>query len=94
MRDGASRGHDVQLTGDDQALKAKAVAVEHFAIEEPGHGLQSHVWMRSNVHGLPGLKREWTVSIEKAPRSDHATLPHGQSAPDAQRADLRIVRRP
>jgi hypothetical protein len=95
MRDAAPGGHQVQLARPGHGRKAEAVVVQHLAGEQPRHGLQADVRVRCDVHGLATGKREGTVGIEEAPRSDQPVLAQRQCPRHGETtAEIRRARRP
>src|SRR5688572_732126 len=74
MGDPAARGHDIDATGARGCLTSEAVIVQYFTFEQPGHGLQSRMRMRGDIHRLVAAERERAESIEKTPWTDHSTV--------------------
>jgi len=68
MADAVAAGHQVQLAGPDDRVRAHAVAVLDRAGEQPAHGLQPGVRMRRHVHAVRDLVRP--VVVGEAPRAD------------------------
>ena len=73
--DPGTRRHDVDAVGPEHRFVAQAVVVNHFAVEEPRHRLQTDVRVRGHVHRLPLAERQGSEAIEKTPRPDHPPIP-------------------
>ena len=72
MRQARSRRHQVELTGSDELFGPKAVAVKHFALDQPRERLKAHVGMRSNARERRVSCDNWPEMINKTPCSDSA----------------------
>ena len=49
MGEASTSGHQVELSGSDELYRSKAVAMQHFALDQPRDGLQAHMRMRSDA---------------------------------------------
>ena len=66
VRNAASGSHQIDLTGADDLLGTKAVAMQHFSANHPGESLQTDMRMRPHLHARRrGIGRPRV--IEKAP---------------------------
>jgi hypothetical protein len=86
-------GHQVQLAGPDRLFGTEAVAMEQFAFDQPGDGLQPDVWMRSDVDAVLLVDRRRAHVIDEAPRPDAAPTALWQGPPHRYSADTRLVAR-
>src|SRR5262245_31339164 len=94
VRDARSSSHQIQLPRPYHLLVAQAVVVQHFALEQPGHRLQSDVRMRANGHRLVDAEGDRTVVIEEAPRPDQPSRAARQPpAHDQASGEHRLPRR-
>ena len=80
-------GHEVELAGRDDLLGAERVAVQRFARQQPGDGLQADVGMRRDAETAFVDGRGAHV-VDEAPRTDGASSPAGQRAAHRERSDL------
>lgn len=48
--------------------------MQHLAVEQPAHGLQSDVRVRRDSHARPGRDVGGTVMVEETPRADRAQV--------------------
>ena len=72
MRDAVAGGHQVQLARADHLLGAEAVAVQDFAGQQPGDGLQADVGMRADVEAVVFGDRGGSHLVDEAPGADSA----------------------
>ncbi len=79
----ASR-HEIELPGPHDLLRAQAVAVEHLARDEPGHGLEAQVRVRTDVDAALLGDGDRTHVVGEAPGPDGAPGPLGQHPADGQ----------
>src|SRR4051812_10500254 len=81
MGDPVACGHQVELAGLDDLLRAKAVPVQHLALDEPGDRLQADMRVRSDVQAavLRDVSRPHVV--REAPGADGAAPPAWQGPP-------------
>src|SRR5262249_39082206 len=95
MRDARPSGHEIELARPNELLTAQTVLVQHLALEQPGHGLQSDVRMRTNSHRLLSTECDRAVVIEEAPRPDQPSRvtrkrPANDQVPGEHRLPCRI----
>jgi heat-inducible transcriptional repressor len=81
-------GHQVQLSGRDDLLGAQAVAVQHLAVDQPGHRLQPGVRVGADGQAGPLGHVGRPHVVGEAPRADGAAATPGQCPPDAYPTDL------
>ena len=63
--------HQIDLAWANHLLTAQAVAVQNFAADHPGKGLESNMWMGADLHaGWSRISRAGV--IEKTPGTDLA----------------------
>ena len=87
MGDAVAGRHQVDLAGADDLGVAQAIAVQHFAADHPGEGLQADVRMRADLHARRrGVGR--TGVVEKAPGADLAQGALGNGALDGNAAHI------
>ena len=79
--------HQVDLPRANNLLAAQAVAVQHFAVNHPGEGLQANMGVRANLHA----GRWWfgrACMVQKAPGSDFAQGALGNGSVDGDAAHI------
>ena len=81
VRDAAAGGHEVDLAGPHEGVRAGGVAVLDLAGEEPRHGLQAGVRVARHDHAAGQRDVGRTVVVDEAPRADERALALGQAAP-------------
>ena len=77
-------GHQVDLTGRDPLIGAKAVAVVQLALQQIGHRREADMRVGAHIDPLPGQKFRRTHLIEKDEGPDHPARMEGQDAPDLE----------
>lgn len=70
---------------------AERVAVQRLALEQPGHGLQSDVRVRTDVEPVLLRDRRRAQMIHEAPRTDGPPCAERQGPADPQGPDLRLA---
>jgi len=80
VRNAVACRHQVHLTGAHHLFRAQAVAVQDFALDHPGEGLQPGVRVGPHMHALAGRKIHRPQVVQKTPGADHAPPPGGQDA--------------
>jgi hypothetical protein len=83
VRDAGAAGHEVQLAGAQQHVRAEAVAVPDLARYGPGHGLEPGVRVGEHRH----VRALGPELVEEAPSSHGGHLPLRQGAADVHGAD-------
>ena len=71
MHDTAAGRHPVHCAGLDALDRTEAVAVDHAAFEQVGHGREPDMRVWPHVHALTGSERDRTEMIEEDERADH-----------------------
>jgi hypothetical protein len=80
VHDAVAGGHDVELAWSYHRLRAEAVAMLDFAVEQPADRLQAGMRMSPDLHTRRATDVLRTVMIKEAPGADHADLPVWQGA--------------
>ena len=81
-------GHQVELARADHLLGAEAVAVQEFAGQQPGDGLQADVGVRADVEAVVLGDRGGAHVVDEAPGADRAAGAAGERSADREDADL------
>jgi hypothetical protein len=84
VSDSATGSHQIQLTRLDILNRANAVAVLELALDHPGCGLQTGVWMCCDNHAF--ILGGWTEVVRKCPCANHslASIRQGSSNLDSR----------
>ncbi len=90
--DAVAGRHPVDVAGDDGLHAAQAVAVDHAAVEQVGHGGQADMRMRTHVDALAGGEIDRPHVIEEDERPDRLPRGRRQHALDREAAQVAHVR--
>ena len=84
--DAEAAGHQVDLAGADDGVRAEAVAVLDLAGEQPADGLQPGVRVGRDVHAAGAGDVVRAVVVGEAPGADQRALALREGAPHGHRA--------
>src|ERR1035437_10134237 len=87
------RRHQIELAGHDDLLRTETVAVQRLSVNEPRHGLQSAVRVRSDVETALFSDVGWAHVVGEAPGANRAVRSLRQCAANADFADPRVMAR-
>jgi hypothetical protein len=86
-----TRGHDIDAACSKQRFVSEAVVMHELAVEEPRHGLQSHVRMRANIHRRRIRERQRSETVEKTPGPNQAPPLYGKHPRHGQRTERHVA---
>src|SRR5690606_35071807 len=70
----APRGHQVDLAGTQLLDVSRAVAVQHFALQQIADGGEAYVRVRTGVHAFARSEDHRPEAVEKDEGPDHPSL--------------------
>ena len=86
--DAAPRHHPVDSAGQDDLVRAQAIAVLELAAEEVGHCREADMGMRADVDALTRDEVSRSHLVEENERPDHLALRRGKRPANLETADV------
>src|SRR5262245_42085164 len=86
MSDASAGSHHIHSARTRDGFASEAIVMLDFALQQPGHRLQSDMRVGRNIHGAAFVERKRPKTIQKAPWPYEAMITDRQRARHLQRA--------